>query len=84
VSYLTPVTRSGSTIRIDAAKNNPEQVALLFNCKTTLVETFRSLYSDTFEFEGNRCVKLDMNNYEQAETIRHCIMMALTDHHNKP
>lgn len=83
ISYLTPVTRSGSTIRIDVAKNNPEQVALFFNCKTTLVETFRSLYSDTFEFEGNRCVKLDMNNHEQVENIRHCIMMALTYHHNK-
>lgn len=83
ISYLTTITKSGSTIRIDSAKDDAEQVALFFNCKTTLVETFRALYGDVFDFEGNRCVKLNMKNKEQVNAIKHCIALALTYHFNK-
>ena len=46
VSYLTPETRSGSTVRIDQVKPAAEQYAVYFHCQTNLVETFRELYPD--------------------------------------
>ena len=43
-SYLTPETKSGSTIRIDQVKSGADQYAVYFHCQTNLVETFRELY----------------------------------------
>lgn len=80
ISYLTPHTKSGSTIRIDAVFN---QLAMYFNCQTTLVGTFRALYPNTLEFEDNRCVKFDMTDAESLDAIRHCIALALTYHLRK-
>ena len=48
------ITKNGSTLRIDWKKNKPNQYSMYFNCKTKLVETFRELFSDRFQFEGNR------------------------------
>jgi hypothetical protein len=39
-SYLTPETKSGSTIRIDRVKSSASQYAVYFHCQTDLVETF--------------------------------------------
>lgn len=83
LSYLTPVTKSGSTIRIDASKTNPEQFAIYVNCQTTLVETFRSLYSDQLEFEGDRCIQFDSGANIPEEALKHCIALTLTYHLNK-
>lgn len=81
ISYLTPITKSGSTIRMDALPDENDGVALYFNCQTTLVETFRTIYGDTLEFEGNRCVKLKGDI--PTDAVRHCIELALTYHLNK-
>ena len=45
-SYLTPETKSGSTIRIDQVKAAAGQYAVYFHCQTDLVETFRELYPE--------------------------------------
>src|ERR1700677_2408762 len=54
-SYLTPRSRSGSTIRIDRLKNGG--YGLFFNCQTSLIETFRAHYPDDFIFAGNRGIE---------------------------
>src|SRR3954470_17887823 len=56
-SYLTPESKSGSTIRIDQVKSSPGQYAVYFHCQTDLVETFRELYPE-LSFSGNRAVLL--------------------------
>ena len=43
-SYLTPESKSGSTIRIDQVKAEAGRYAVYFHCQTDLVETFRELY----------------------------------------
>ncbi len=40
-SYLTPKTKSGSTVRIDWKKSIEIQYAIYFKCTTNLVATFR-------------------------------------------
>ena len=57
-SYLTPETKSGSTIRIDQVKAEPGQYAVYFHCQTNLVETFRELYPE-LRYGGNRSIFLD-------------------------
>ena len=46
-AYLTPETKSGSTLRIDALKNTPDGYAMYFHCQTNLVESFRERFQDT-------------------------------------
>lgn len=79
-SYLTPETKSGTTIRIDA---HPEGgVALYVNCQTTLVETYRANYPD-LAYEGSRAVVLPAGGALPRAAIRHLIALALTYHAHK-
>ena len=47
-SFLTAETGSGSTIRIDGLRSEPERLALYFHCQTDLVETFREHMQPAF------------------------------------
>jgi len=79
-SYLTPETKSGSTIRIDALKDDPTHVAIYFHCQTSLVPTFRDMYGDKLTFEGNRALVLDTKKKLPEKELRHCLSQALTYH----
>ena len=82
-SYLTPVSKSGSTIRIDKAKGRDDAVAVLFHCQTNLVETFRDLYPEVFEFEGNRALIMGASKALPKHQLAHCLALALTYHARK-
>jgi hypothetical protein len=80
-SYLTPETKSGSTVRIDHVDG--KQVAIYFHCQTDLVATFRELYPDKWSYGGNRCILLDADDKIDDAALRHCVALALTYHLNK-
>ena len=82
-SYLTPETKSGSTVRIGKLKSDDGGIAMFFHCQTSLVETFREIYRDELAFEGNRAIVLPAGGGLPEEALRHCIAMALTYHLNK-
>jgi hypothetical protein len=82
-SYLTPESKSGSTIRIDRVKSAASQYAIYFHCQTDLVETFRELYPTEFSYGGNRCMLLEATDKLPEAPLRHCIALALTYHLNK-
>lgn len=82
-SYLTPATKSGSTIRIDKAKGRDDAVAVFFHCQTSLVSTFRQLYPDTFTYEGNRALIMDASKALPKTELAHCLALALTYHLRK-
>ncbi|SHK45625.1 protein of unknown function (DU1801) [Bradyrhizobium lablabi] len=82
-SYLTPESKSGSTIRIDQVKTAANQYAIYFHCQTDLVETFRELYPTEFSYEGNRCILLNAAEKLPEPALRHCVALALTYHLNK-
>ena len=77
-SYLTPETRSGSTIRIDRIKSSASQYAVYFHCQTNLIETFRELYPKEFTYGGNRSIILDAGRKIAEPKLRHCVALALT------
>ena len=76
-SYLT---KKGSTIRIDWKKKKPDQYAIYFNCSSRLVETFRMVYRDTFEFEGNRAIVFQLNDVLPKDELKKCLTAGLTYH----
>ena len=77
-SYLTIETKSGTTIRlgIDKARGC---AAFYVHCQTSLIDQYRSLFPESFEFSGNRALLLDRESLPEAE-LRHCIKLALTYH----
>jgi Domain of unknown function (DU1801) len=82
-SYLTPETKSGSTIRIDQVKTAANQYAVYFHCQTALVATFRELYPEDFSYGGNRSILLNAEDTIPEPALRHCLALALTYHLNK-
>jgi hypothetical protein len=82
-SYLTPETKSGSTIRIDQVNSAAGQYAVYFHCQTGLVDSFRELYPTKLRFGGNRCILLDAADELTGAELRHCVALALTYHLNK-
>jgi hypothetical protein len=80
-SYLTPRSKSGSTIRIDRLKAGG--YGLFFNCKTSLIETFRAHYPDDFTYAGNRGIEFGDDEAVPEAELRHCVALALTYHLRK-
>ena len=81
-SYLTTQTGSGSTIRIDRIKSQASY-AIFFNCQTTLVESFRTIYPEVFPFQGNRSLIFDVQDDLPLEALSRCISLALTYHKSR-
>ncbi len=79
-AYLTEATRSGSTIRLGWKASRPADCALLVNCRTSLVETFKARHPAKFRFEGTRAVIFEAGASLPEEPLRDCLMLALTYH----
>lgn len=79
-SYLT---KGGSTIRMGWKESKPEQYAIFFHCKTKLVDTFKELYNDKFNFEGNRAIVFSGDDEIPTTELKHCILLSLTYHSKK-
>ncbi|MEM9983118.1 MAG: DUF1801 domain-containing protein [Bacteroidota bacterium] len=71
------IVQRGSTIRMDWKPKTPQQYALYFNCNTRLVETFKVVYGDLFNYEGKRAILFDLEDEIPKEEIKACIQMAL-------
>jgi hypothetical protein len=82
-AYLTSASKSGSTLRLGPVKSSPSQYALYFNCKTTLVDTFRTLFPVELRYEGNRAIVLEAGRAPPLDALSLCIQAALTYHRNK-
>jgi hypothetical protein len=82
-SYLTPNTKSGSTVRIDWKQSNEDQYAMYFKCTTNLVETFRDKYPTEFRYGGNRSIIFNEDDEIRVKELSDCIALALTYHLRK-
>lgn len=76
-------SKIGSTIRMDWKQKFPDQYAMYFHCKTTLVDTFKELYGSTFRFEAKRAIIFAMDDEIPARELKHCISLSLTYHQRK-
>lgn len=76
-SYLT---KNGSTIRMDWKPAFPKRYALYFKCTSRLVETFKLVFDDSFDYEGNRAIIFQFDEAIPKENLKRCIKAALTYH----
>ncbi len=73
-SYISTI---GSAIRIDWKAKCPDQYCMYFNCKTSLIETFKEVYGDTFSYEGSRAIIFNTGQKLPLIELSHCISMSL-------
>ncbi|MFT4908587.1 MAG: hypothetical protein ACI978_002684 [Oleispira sp.] len=66
----------GSAIRIDWKAKCPDTISVYFNCKTSLVDTFKEIYADTFTFVGNREIIFPVLGEIPMQELKACISMA--------
>lgn len=81
-AYVTK-NKSGSTIRMDRKKNDPNHYAMYFHCQTNLVETFRTMFPQDFKFEGNRALVFALEDKFPQDSLAICIAASLTYHLKK-
>ncbi len=75
--------KSGSTVRIDWKKKEPNHYAMYFNCQTNLVETFRTLFPNDFKFEGNRALVFGLEDKIPEDSLAVCVVASLSYHLKK-
>ena len=81
-SYLTAESGSGTPVRIDRLKNS-DGYAIYFHCQSGLIDQFRTIYPDTFAYEGKRAIVFESKTRVPVRALRHCIGLALTHHVRK-
>lgn len=75
--------KTGSPVRIDWKLKSPNHCFIFFNCQTRLVDTFRELYGDLLEFQGNRAIVLSLHLPLPQQTLTQCLELALTYQNRK-
>lgn len=70
-------SKRGSAIRMDWKQRSPDTISVYFNCKTTLIDTFKEIYSETFTFIGNREIVFQIADELPLTELKACISMAL-------
>ncbi len=71
------VSATGSTLRIDWKEKSPQQYQMYFMCSTRLVETFKVVFGDLFEYEKNRAIVFRLEDEVPTEELKECIGAAL-------
>ncbi|ETN96679.1 DUF1801 domain-containing protein [Zhouia amylolytica] len=77
------VTKYGSTLRMDWKDKRPDQYAMYFQCSSTLVETFRLVFDNKFQYEGKRAIIFQLNEKIAELELKECIKAALRYHNVK-
>lgn len=81
-SYINKRARTGTTLRLAPTSGPQQELGLFVHCQTTLVANFKEIYPD-LDYQGNRCLRLNINNMPEAKILEHFIFLALTYHHQK-
>ncbi|WP_308990882.1 DUF1801 domain-containing protein [Mariniflexile litorale] len=77
------ITKHGSTVRMDWKEKKPDEYALYFQCTSRLVSTYKIIYKNEFQFEGNRAIVFKLKNKIPETELKHCLLLALTYHQRK-
>ncbi len=77
-AYLTPVTRSGTTLRVAPHKSAP--IALFVHCQTSLISDYSAEFPAQDRLDGTRAILFD--DLSGIDPMRHgwLISRALTYH----
>ena len=79
-AYRPARARVGTTVRLGISPGAPGACAVFVHCKTRLMASYRDLYPEVFDFEGERALILDLGAPLPAEALKRCLALALTYH----
>jgi hypothetical protein len=82
-AYLTGQSKSGSTIRLAHPETGSDVCGVMFNCQTSLVDTFRSRFPDELTYATNRAILLETVGPLPTFPLQVCLSLALTYHLDK-
>jgi len=68
---------------MDWKARDPRRCAMYFNCRTDLVDTFRTLFPRDFEFEGNRALLFPVDGKVPKDAVAFCVAASLAYHLRK-
>ncbi|WP_230981501.1 DUF1801 domain-containing protein [Echinicola salinicaeni] len=74
------ICKKGSTLRMDWKAKSPDQYAMYFKCTSRLVETFKLVFEDKFQFEGKRAIVFQLDQKIPEKELQACIRAALSYH----
>ncbi len=74
------LTKTGSTLRIDWKKKTPSQYQMYFKCTSKLVETFKLVFGELFEYKKNRAIIFRLDQEVPVAELKKCIKATLVYH----
>lgn len=74
------LSKNGSTLRIDWKAKTPNQFAIYFQCTTSLIPTFKTVFKHIFFFEGNRAIVFKLGDSLPINELKKCIATAFQYH----
>ena len=77
-AYLTPETKSGSTIRLGLPKQGG--FAIYTHCQTTILSDFQTIFPNDFVYEGNRAIHFKSDEELPLDKLQLLVTRALTYH----
>lgn len=80
-AYLTPHTKSGTTLRLGTPKTG--EFAIFAHCQTDVISGFQTLFPQDFRYDGTRAVLFRTLDDLDADKLVMLITRALT-YHMKP
>ncbi len=83
LSFITTRTKSGSTIRIDALRSDPNKYAVYVHCQSGLIDEFRTRYPKQMTYIDQRSIEFTVGEPLPMAELKHCISLALTFHLRK-
>lgn len=77
------LAKKGSTIRMDWKEKIPDQYAIYFKCTSKLVPSFRAVFKNTFNYEGDRAIVFQIDDTLPEPELKQAIAAALRYHQVK-
>lgn len=74
------LNKNGSTLRMDWKKKTPNQYQMYFKCTSRLVETFKIVFGDLFEYEKSRAILFQLDQEIPVAELKKCIKVTLMYH----
>jgi len=74
------LAKGGSTLRMDWKEKTPDQYQMYFKCTSRLVETFKVVYGDFFEYEKSRAIIFQLDQKVPKKELKQCIKATLRYH----
>ena len=74
------LTKNGSTLRMDWKKKTPDQYQMYFKCTSRLVETFKLVFGNQFQYEKSRAIVFQIDQKIPMRELKKCVRAALLYH----